>query len=139
VTALGSSLPLERLREAVRSGPPLRLAVLFGSRVSGRPRTESDLDVGILPLHADVSLREELDLASALSAAAGVEVDLVRLDHDDPTLGREVALHGLCLYEGVPGAFAAYRATAISRWLEFEETFGPYRAKFLARLARTRP
>jgi predicted nucleotidyltransferase len=37
----------DRLRAALAGGPPLRLAVLFGSRATGRARAGSDFDVGI--------------------------------------------------------------------------------------------
>ena len=74
---------VEHLRasaERLFGGGPILAAYVYGSRVSGRPRPTSDVDVGyyltgyragqLLPL------REELRLASALSDAAGLEVDL---------------------------------------------------------------
>ncbi len=127
---------LDRLRRALASGPALRLAVLFGSRATGHARESSDFDVGIVPVDPNLPLHEELQLASTLSAATGTEVDVVRLDGDDPLLGAEVARHGVCLVEDAPGVFAAYRADAMARWLDFEETIAPHRANFLRRLAR---
>lgn len=131
---------LERLRASLASGPPLQLAVLFGSRASGRARPGSDCDVGVLPRASGaLRLHDELELAAKLSEAVGTEVDLVRLDRDDPVLGREVAMNGVCLFEAERGAFAAYRATAVSRWLDYEQTIAPHRARFLRRLAGVRP
>jgi predicted nucleotidyltransferase len=127
---------LERLRAALTAGPPLRLAVLFGSHAAGRPRGDSDVDVGIVPLDEALPLETELWLASALSAAAEAEVDLVRLDIDAPLLGREVAQTGVPLFEAAAGAFSAYRARAMSCWFDFDETIAPHRAAFLRRLAR---
>jgi hypothetical protein len=49
-------------------------------------------------------------------------------------LGREVA-QGLCLFEESAGLFAAYRARALSTWLDFDETIAPHRERFLKRLA----
>jgi len=138
VTPLDPAL-LERLRSPLRCGPPLRLAVLFGSHATGNARTGSDVDIGFVPVDPSVSLHDELALAEALSAAARAEVDLVRLDRDDPLLGRQVAQAGVCLFEAAPGVFSAYRATAMSRWIDFEETLAPHRANFLRRLARPRP
>jgi len=129
---------LGHVRALLRGGPPLQLAALFGSRAKGNARTDSDLDIGIIPTDAALPLREELALAAALSAAAGAEVDLVRLDRDDPLLGREVAQTGVCLFEAAPGVFSAYRATAMSRWIDFDETLAPHRANFLRRLTRMR-
>jgi len=125
----------DRLRQALMNGPPLRLAVLFGSQAAGRARAESDVDVGIVPIDPALPLKDELALASALSAAAGAEVDVVRLDVDAPLLGAEVARHGVCLLEAAPGTFTAYRAQAISAWLDFDETIAPHRERFLRRLA----
>jgi uncharacterized protein YutE (UPF0331/DUF86 family)/predicted nucleotidyltransferase len=99
--------------------------VLFGSQATGKRRPESDFDVGIVPFDVTLPLHEELALAERLSRAADAEVDLVRLDGEDPLLGREVAQTGVCLYESEPGVFTGYRATAMSRWIEFDETFRP--------------
>lgn len=124
-----------KLRAVLSSGPPLRLAVLFGSQVTGRARAGSDFDIAILPVDTNLSLRDELTLASSLSEVAAAEVDLVRLDKEDPLLHREIALHGICLAELQPGEFSAYRANAVSRWIEFDEIIAPHRERFLRRLA----
>lgn len=71
------------LRSVVAAGPPLRLAVLFGSQATGRANPGSDLDVAIVPIASDLTAEEESTLVSALSAAANAEVDLVRLDRAD--------------------------------------------------------
>lgn len=125
---------LSQLRAALAASSNVRLAVLFGSRATGKAREESDFDVGVLP-DGSFTLRAELELAAALSAAVGREVDLVRLDTEDPLLGREVAQTGVCLVESAPGEFAAFRAIAMSRWADFEETIAPHRSRFLRRLA----
>jgi predicted nucleotidyltransferase len=134
-----SAAPLDRLREALAQGPPLRLAVLFGSRATGKAVPGSDYDVGILPVDPGLSLHDELAIASRLSGAVGAEVDVVRLDHDAPQLGAEVARSGVCLFEAAPGAFAAYRADAISVWIDFDSMVAPHRARFLRGLAGTTP
>ncbi len=109
--------------------------MLFGSQATGRARAGSDCDVGIIPVDPNLALHDELALASALSAAVSSEVDVVRLDGDAPLLGAEVARDGVCLFEAMPGIFAAYRAEATSKWLDFEATIAPHRARFLGRLA----
>jgi hypothetical protein len=81
-------------------------------------------------------LRAALAASPLVRLAVLREVDLFRLDGDDPLLGREVATHGICLFEAEAGAFAAYRASAASRWIEFDETIAPHRNAFLRRLAR---
>lgn len=126
---------IERIRDVCARAFELEIAVLFGSAATGRARRGSDVDVGIIPVH-EVPLSAELALASSISAITHTDVDIVRLDRDDPLLGREVARHGIALYERVPGAFAAYRARAMSTWIEFDEMVGPHRQRFIRRLAR---
>ena len=128
---------LAKLRAAVASGPRLHLAVLFGSQATGKASPGSDVDLGILPFDAGMSIGDELAFASALSAVTGTEVDLVRLDGTPPLLGREIARVGVCVLEAAPGAFAAWRAAAISEWIDFDEIIAPHRARFLERLAGT--
>lgn len=130
---------LAKVCDALARGPHLRLAVLFGSQATGEARGGSDADIGIVPVDPDLPLADELALASALSEITGVEIDLVRLDDPPPLLGREVARDGVCLFEADPGAFAAWRAEAMSRWIDFDEIIAPHRALLLARLARARP
>jgi predicted nucleotidyltransferase len=138
VTVPASEALRARLGAALAEGPPLRLAVLFGSRATGRARAGSDVDVGIIPVDAALSLHDELALASALSALSKTEVDIVRLDDTAPLLGAEIARDGVCLFEESPGVFAAFRAQAISRWIEFDDTIAPHRARFLRRLSSGR-
>lgn len=127
---------LAKLRGAVARGPAVRLAVLFGSQATGKAVTHSDVDVGFAPVDGQLPMAEELAFASALSAVTGTEVDLVRLDHAPPILGLEIARSGVCVYEAEPGAFAAWRAAAMSRWIDFDEMIAPHRERFLQRLAR---
>ena len=129
---------LLRVCDSLRAGPALRRAVLFGSQAKGTAKSRSDFDIGIIPVE-NLSMHEELSLASLVSGVLESEVDLVRLDEDNPLLGREVARTGICLLEDKPGAFAAYRATAMSCWLDFEETVAPHRENFLRRLSEKRP
>jgi predicted RNA polymerase sigma factor len=65
------------------------------------------------------------------------EVDLVRLG-EAPLLDAEVARDGVCLTEAAPGVFAAFRADAMSRWIDFDETLAPHRARFLQRVVEAR-
>ena len=62
---------------------------------------------------------------------------MVRLD-GAPLPEAEVARSGVCIFEGTPGAFAAFRADAMSRWIDFDDTLAPHRAQFLRRLAGAR-
>lgn len=96
----------------------VELAILFGSAASGKLRSGSDLDVGVVPLPGGLAtLDQELSLAVALEALAHREVDLVRLDRGSSLLRREAA-SGRPLHEARPGAFADFTARA---WMEYED------------------
>jgi predicted nucleotidyltransferase len=95
VAASARTTLVDDLKRALAEGPPLRLAILFGSAVSGRARPDSDVDVGILPDDTDLPLHAELDLQSALERACGRPVDLVRLDRASTLLKWEAARHGV--------------------------------------------
>jgi uncharacterized protein len=88
---------LANLQRALRTGPRLRLAVLFGSFARGRGRSDSDLDLAILPVDPSLPLRDELDLQVALEHAAAREVDLVRLDRAPIVLRWRIAREGVPL------------------------------------------
>jgi predicted nucleotidyltransferase len=93
---------LQRLRAAARRLFPrhgLLAVYAHGSRVSGRPRPASDLDVGYYLLGwrdgKTLPLSDEMALEDALTRAVGVEVDLRDL------AGAPLELRGRALVEGV--------------------------------------
>jgi predicted nucleotidyltransferase len=93
------------------AGPPLRLALLFGSVARGSDHAGSDLDVAILPVDRELTLADELTLQTRLSLLAKREVDLVRLDQCTPALRFRVAREGVPLL-GVRSELNAFRARA---------------------------
>jgi len=100
------------LRRAIDEGPPLRLALVFGSAARGTARPGSDVDVAIIPVDSNLELREELDLAARCSAACGREVDLVRLDRATPVLRWEAARSHLLLLADPPHELPRFLARA---------------------------
>lgn len=126
---------VERLAAPLRAGPPIRLAVLFGSAVTGRERPDSDVDVGIWPQGEGLSDAEELALQSALTLAAGREVDLVRLDRASTLLRWQVARTGIPVLAAPPEEFPRFRARAASEYIEFAPAFETYGELFRQRLA----
>lgn len=71
------------IRDSMRELPGVSVLVLFGSRATGNPRPDSDLDVAILPAPGAADSRRKLlgHVAAALAelAPAG-RVDVVFLD-----------------------------------------------------------
>lgn len=110
---------IEALQAVLRRGPPLRLAVLFGSGARGELRPDSDLDVGIVPEDPDLPQAAELDLQLELRAAAGRPVDIVRLDNASTLLRGQAARDALLLHEGRRGEFLAFRVRATVEYLDF--------------------
>ena len=101
------------VQEVLSSGPPLRLAVLFGSRARGDAlHSGSDLDLAIEPVDPSLSLGDELGLQAALARAVGCEVDLVRLDKASPLMRRQVARSGRPVLPGTEPAFRRFQARA---------------------------
>jgi uncharacterized protein len=124
---------VEALRKALRGRKDVRLALLFGSRTRGRARPDSDADVAVLG--RDLNL---LALATDLSDAAEVEVDVVSLNDPGYPLLHALLRDGVLLHEGEPGAAAAWRSRA---WLQAETDrpwFERMRDAYLRRLAEGR-
>lgn len=108
----------DRVATTIAAGPPARLVVLFGSAARGHQHDHSDVDIGWIPADADVSLGAELTFQVNLTAAAGREVDLVRLDQASTVLRYEVARDGILL-AGPRSEFVRFRAEAIGEYLDF--------------------
>ena len=124
---------VEALRKALSGRKDVRLALLFGSRTRGRARPDSDADVAVLG--RDLNL---LALATDLSDAAEVEVDVVSLNDPGYPLLNALLRDGILLHEGEPGAAAAWRSRA---WLQAETDrpwFERMRDAYLRRLAEGR-
>lgn len=103
---------VDQLTSALAGGPPLRLAVLFGSAARRRLRADSDLDVAILPVDPDLTLERELDLQRGLSLATGRPVDLVRLDRAPTLLRWQIARDGQLILAAPPTEWSRFRARA---------------------------
>ncbi len=114
---------IEGLRAVLREGPPLRLAMLFGSAATGRLRPDSDIDIAILPEDGDMPLRVELDLQVALERASGRQVDVARLDRASTLVRWEVARFGKPLWSSPPGEIVRFTAEAASEYLDFAPAF----------------
>ena len=114
----------EQLLRALSGFPEIRLALLFGSRASGRPRADSDIDLAVL---ADSPLAPERRacLIEAVAQATGCPVDLVDLYHaPEPVLGE--ALKGVRLLGN-----AAAHAQLVTRHVLNAADFLPLRERIL--------
>jgi predicted nucleotidyltransferase len=124
---------LARLREALRTEPSVRAAVLFGSLARGDDRAGSDID--LLAELRDVTPAARLDLRRRLEAATGRAVQLVeaRSAERSPLLLAEILRDGRPLVDRV-GLWAALqsRRTAIERAARVEARHNAARLDELA-------
>jgi len=129
-----SARHIVELRAALVQGPRLRLALLFGSGAKGRLRPDSDLDVGIIPVDAAMTLRDELALASRFSSATGREVDVVRLDRAPTILRWEVARNHIVLGADPPEALPRFVAAAALEHADLQPLLDDARERLVRRL-----
>lgn len=93
-----------RARPVLARHTGVRAAILYGSRSRGTARADSDVDIAVVGHDIDV-----LTLRAELSAALGLETDVVDLSTDPPiALLLNVLRHAMRLYERQPGAYAMF-------------------------------
>lgn len=127
-----------RLQAVLRAGPPMRLALLFGSAAEGALRADSDVDIAILPEDPTLPLGAELSIQADLSRAAGREVDLVRLDTAPTLVKWQVAQHGVPLLVADAWSLPRFVATTASEWLDFAPALREAQERFRRRVAAGR-
>lgn len=81
--------------------PTVQAIYLYGSRVQGRARADSDLDLALLlPAGTHLAISEQLALAGSLAALARCDVDLSQLDPVTSVVHcKEVVTGGLRVFE----------------------------------------
>ncbi len=99
----------------------LRLIVAFGSRVTGRTHSASDLDLAVLPAPGtDMSPSALADFAADLSRVfPGVEVDISIISYADALFLKKIFETAVLLY-GDESEFRRYRVYAFRRFSEYE-------------------
>jgi predicted nucleotidyltransferase len=113
------------LLRALSGFPEIRVALLFGSRASGHPRVDSDVDLAVLA-DAPLSAERRASMMEAIAIATGCPVDLVDLYHaPEPVLGE--ALKGVRLLGD-----AADQARLVARHVLNAADFLPLRERILA-------
>lgn len=112
---------------AVLSGyPQVRLAVLFGSTVTGGEHRDSDVDIAV-DLGRLMTPDEKKDLIGALAESTGRPIDLIDLQTvGEPLLG-QILVHGRRL-----GGDDSIYAELIKKHLFADADFMPYYRRILA-------
>jgi predicted nucleotidyltransferase len=102
-------------------------AYAFGSRISGHPSIDSDLDVGYYLTGyrkgARLSIREEMLLAANLSRATGLEVDLRNLAEAPLELRGRVLEEGIRIYSGNDPERVELECNILARYHDYKDIF----------------
>jgi predicted nucleotidyltransferase len=121
---------LDRLRSLAARlfrGRGIVAAYAFGSRVSGRPLPDSDLDIGYYlerPRRGQsLSVREEMLLAADLSREFGCEVDLRSLGGAPLELRGKALEDGVRVFSGDDVERVAIERETLSRYHDYKDTF----------------
>jgi predicted nucleotidyltransferase len=109
--------PVLSLKNALERLPQVRLAVLFGSRATGRAGAASDVDLGLSLRPLPDSERRVLEVT--LARACPVPLDVIDLDTAPPQLRFEIARAGRVLVENEPDAWVAFKRDAMIDWWDW--------------------
>jgi predicted nucleotidyltransferase len=98
--------------------PGLQLVLLFGSRVSGKTHSKSDIDIGVL-------FDDPVNLAELTTRIIGLlhtdQVDVVDFRRASPLLNFAAARHGLLLYERSPSLFTQFYSLSFRRYVDTQK------------------
>lgn len=118
----------------------LLAAYAYGSRVSGRPRPGSDLDVGYYLFGyrqgATLALRDELRLATALSDAVSLDIDLRNLADAPLDLRGRVLEDGVRIFSAEDAARVTLERELLGRYHDYKEIYRTMHELRLRSLAR---
>jgi predicted nucleotidyltransferase len=133
---------LARVRDAAAEafdGAGVLAAYAFGSRVSGSPRPDSDLDIGYyLDGYRDCDVLtpgEEMRLAVRLSTAIGLTVDLRNLAGAPLDLRGRVLEDGVRIYSGDPAARVALERQLLGHYHDYKDAYRQMHEQRLKALA----
>jgi len=111
---------IEIISDLLASLPEVEFAYLFGSQVSGRTGTLSDIDIAVCVDVQEDRLLYRLKLLERLQCLVGhVPVDLVVLNDAPPVLKYEVVKYGRVLKEN-KDARVIFESRTLSEYLDTE-------------------
>jgi predicted nucleotidyltransferase len=109
---------LEEIRQRLASffhEPGLQIVLLFGSRVSGRDYSKSDIDLGVL-FDSPV---DPVEITNKVTRLLHTDrVDLVDLRRASPLLAFSAARQSLLLYERSAGLFNQFYSLSFRRYID---------------------
>ena len=87
-----------RAKNVLLGEPGLKLALLFGSMASGKPRGDSDVDLAVL-FDRPITASDKMELIARLEGAMGRPVDLVDLFFLSGTILKQILREGRVLVQ----------------------------------------
>jgi predicted nucleotidyltransferase len=111
--------------------------VLFGSRAGGRPRQDSDFDLGALCGRPLPDAFTVAGLKTDLEDLLGGSVDLVVLDSASPILAMEVLRSHRVLAMRDPEAFETFTVRTLMAYFDLKRVREPIERAILAREANS--
>ena len=140
---LVSTRAFENRLSLALAGLPERVvaAYLFGSEARGEASAQSDLDIGILLREPRPPTLKDggFDLAAALSAGLGRDVDLVVLNGAPVDLAARVLRDGVLLLDRDRSARIGFEVRTRNEYFDLLPYLRQYRAAALARAAEPLP
>jgi predicted nucleotidyltransferase len=113
----------ERIREVLAPFDPAAVYV-FGSAASGRMRSDSDLDLAILPA-APISALKLFETRTELAEIIHRDVDLIDLSSSSTVLCKEVLAGGRLLYENDAFRREEFEMYSLSDYARLNEERAP--------------
>jgi predicted nucleotidyltransferase len=108
--------------EALQRCEDVEAAYLLGSAAADRMRTDSDVDIAILPRRRDgLSVNERLSLTGELVRAFGRTVDLGVLSTTNVVYAKEAVANGRILFERDHRVTARFAMLALSMYASLQE------------------
>jgi predicted nucleotidyltransferase len=133
------------LARGLRAEPTVRLAWLFGSRVRGTARAESDVDVAVLVDDACAAGSGALKdscfrLIPLMTRAVRSDlIDLVILNHAPPLLRHRVIRDGVLLYARADAERVRFVHDTLREYLDFEPRLREQTRLLIRRMKEGRP
>jgi predicted nucleotidyltransferase len=113
----------DRLTPILTALPEVKVAYLFGSHAQGRPRPDSDIDVGVL-LTRDAAAEPRAALARLFDhlgrAVPSDRLDVVILNDAPALLRHRVLSHGRLLFERTPVDRVRFATRAIQDYQDMQ-------------------
>lgn len=101
----------------------LSMALIFGSRASGKTHSGSDVDIAYLS-SAPLSLEEESQLSLDLADVFKTDlIDLISIRASSPLLLKEIADNAVVLYESEKFLFSEFRLYSFKKYFESKRLF----------------